>query len=176
MSIGGGRFNIYLTAAMAAALLCGCQTSKSRPPETSLRVHAEAQDQTLSARKISFFRTNPVEMRVDASPLLTDMDVTEASVVEALGGFALKIAFNQRGQWMLERHSSLNIGRRLGIFVQFGEKPAKALWVAAPVISSRITDGTLIFTPDATREEAEQIAAGLGEKPKEKKTAEDNKE
>jgi hypothetical protein len=34
-------------------------------------------------------------------------------------------------------------------------------WLAAPVISHRIGDGVLVFTPDATREEAEEIALGL---------------
>ena len=34
-------------------------------------------------------------------------------------------------------------------------------WLAAPVISHRISDGVLVFTPDATREEAEEIALGL---------------
>ena len=34
-------------------------------------------------------------------------------------------------------------------------------WLAAPLVQTHITDGLLVFTPDATREEADQIAAGL---------------
>ena len=49
----------------------------------------------------------------------------------------------------------------------------EARWLAAPRISQRIKDGVLVFTPDATREEAERIVRGLnnvaiklGNKPK----------
>ena len=38
---------------------------------------------------------------------------------------------------------------------------AEGRWLAAPRINKRIADGVLVFTPDATREEAEQIALGL---------------
>ena len=34
-------------------------------------------------------------------------------------------------------------------------------WLAAPKISQPITNGLLIFTPDATEEEARQIVQGL---------------
>ena len=34
-------------------------------------------------------------------------------------------------------------------------------WLAAPILQQRIRDGLLVFTPDATREEAERIVRGL---------------
>jgi hypothetical protein len=34
-------------------------------------------------------------------------------------------------------------------------------FLGAPLITKRITDGVFVFTPDATREEAERIVAGL---------------
>jgi len=34
-------------------------------------------------------------------------------------------------------------------------------WLAAPVISRRIPDGVLVFTPDASRAEADDIVLGL---------------
>ena len=61
-----------------------------------------------------------------------------------------------------------------GVFVQFGEKPGKALWLAAPIISNRISDGTLLFTPDASRENTEAIVQGLTKK-ESKKAAKDDK-
>jgi preprotein translocase subunit SecD len=156
------RFNIYLLAALSALLFCGCATHKKKEILTSLRVHAEAKDNTTFTRKITVFEESPIEMTVDQSTLVTDTEVTKASVVEALGGFALVIQFDKRGQWLLDQHSSLNIGRHLAIFAQYGEKPVKTRWIAVPIISNRISDGALIFTPDVTREEAEQIAKGLG--------------
>ena len=49
----------------------------------------------------------------------------------------------------------------IAIFSQFGEEMKDYRWLAAPVINRRISDGVLVFTPDATREEAEEIALGL---------------
>lgn len=158
------RFNTYLLAALGALLLCGCQTpTKSKKMNAVLRVHAEATENTAFTKTVKIFQNQSVEMKVDQSPLLLETDVVSASVVEALGGFALVIKFNPRGQWLLDQHSSLRRGKHLAIFIEFGEKPAINRWVAAPIISHRITDGTLIFTPDATRAEAEEFAGTLGE-------------
>ena len=52
-------------------------------------------------------------------------------------------------------------GKRFAIFCKFGEHLKNERWLAAPVISRRIADGVLIFTPDATREEADEIVLGL---------------
>ena len=156
------RFNIYFLTALAALLFAGCASHKKKEITTTLRVHAEANDSTTFTKKISLYENPSVEMEVDKSTLLTDAEVSSAAVVDALGGFALVIKFDKRGQWLLDQHSSLNIGRHLAIFVQYGEKSEKAKWLAAPIISNRISDGALIFTPDVTREEAEMIAKGLG--------------
>jgi hypothetical protein len=53
------------------------------------------------------------------------------------------------------------VGRRLVIFSEFGKKLSQNRWLAAPLIQRRIENGLLVFTPDATRAEAEEIAAGL---------------
>ena len=165
------RFNIYLLAAAACILFSGCATSKPKKIETVLQVHAAGTDKAIFTKKVKLFRDAPMEMRVEESPLLTGVDVKKATVVEALGGFALKIEFEARGRWILDSHSSLNIGKNLVIFAKFGEEPGVSRWIAAPIISNRISDGALIFTPDTTREEAELIAKGLGEQedPKAKK-------
>ena len=34
-------------------------------------------------------------------------------------------------------------------------------WLAAPLITKRISDGVFIFTPDASKEETERIVNGL---------------
>jgi len=176
------RFNIYLLAALSLLLVGGCASNKKddkkkeKKLETYLRVHAQAKDSTTFTKKITIFPNSPVTMTVDQSPLLTDTDVEKAQVVDTLGGFALVIKFDKRGQWLLDQHSSLNIGRTLAIFAQYGEKGAKTKWIAAPIISRRISDGTLLFTPDVTREEAEQIAKGLGKKTGLDKPSKDDKD
>jgi len=158
----GQRFNLYLLTAISLVLITGCATHKKKDLTTTLRVHTEAKENTTFTRKIKVFESSPVEMTVDESTLLTDAEVEKASIVEALGGFALVIQFDKRGQWLLDQHTSLNLGRHLAIFVQYGEKSEKASWIAAPILSHRIGDGALIFTPDVTREDAELIAKGLG--------------
>jgi preprotein translocase subunit SecD len=78
-----------------------------------------------------------------------------------VGGFVLRIQFDQSGTVMLEQCTAANRGRKIAIFSQFGEKIKDYRWLAAPVINRKISDGVLAFTPDATREEAEEIALGL---------------
>lgn len=176
MDIARLCFNIYLPVALSAALFCGCASGKkNKKVVTLLQVHAVATDKSSFTKKVSVFREAPVTMRVDDSPLLTEADVKEAAVVEALGGFALAIQFGTRGRWLLDQHSSMHKGRNLVIFARFGEKEGIKRWIAAPILSNRITDGALIFTPDATREEAEMIARGLGE-PKKKGKKEESAE
>jgi hypothetical protein len=53
----------------------------------------------------------------------------------------------------------------MAIFCRFVTPPDHKLnagrWLAAPLITQRIGDNTLTFTPDATRDESEAIATGL---------------
>ena len=173
MDIARLCFNIYLPVALSAVLFCGCASGKkNKKVVTLLQIHAVASDKSNFTKKVSVFREAPVTLRVEDSPLLTEADVKEAVVVEALGGFALVIQFEARGRWLLDQHSSMHKGQNLAIFARFGEKEGIKRWIAAPILSNRITDGALIFTPDATREEAEMIARGLGEPKKKGKKAE----
>ena len=82
-------------------------------------------------------------------------------MIDVVGGFALRIQFDLDGTVLLEEYTVENRGRKMAIFSQFGAQIKDYRWLAAPVISHRITDGVLIFTPDATREEADEIAIGL---------------
>jgi preprotein translocase subunit SecD len=110
---------------------------------------------------ISMLRDHPLEVTVLRESFLTEADVTEARVVEAEGGFALSVHFDHRGQWLLEQYSAGNKGRRFAIESEFGPGMTTKRWLAAPVISRRIGDGVLTFTPDTSREEADQIVLGL---------------
>ncbi len=106
-----------------------------------------------------------VTLRVDRQPFLQDINVLEAKVIDDVGGFALSIQFDRKGTWILEQFSGAILGRRIAIFSPFGEAPEytlnKGRWLGAIQVSKRITDGLLIFTPNTTREEAEEIALGL---------------
>lgn len=168
MIIRRHRFNIYLLAALALGALCGCQSDEflRRRQLSTLRVHIETnQDGTDKVQTVPVFREHPVSVTVSKTPVLTEANVAEAAVVDEPGGFALRIKFDRQGTWLLELASTDNRGRHFAIFSEFAngprDKKAEGRWLAAPKISQRIKDGVLSFTPDATREEAANIALGL---------------
>ena len=97
--------------------------------------------------------------------------MSDARVVDVVGGFALRIAFGRRGGYLLEQATGSNRGKHYVVFSQFPSlqdpKVNQSRWLAAPLIGARLSDGALFFTPDASREEACQIARGLNNVAKE---------
>jgi len=164
MMIRWNRFNIYLAPTLAVVMACGCQTPESKHQKelSTLRIHLETiPDSSKRSQPVPIYREHPVTIEIEKTPFLTEAHVKEAKVVDVMGGFAISIQFNREGKWLLESHSTANRGRRYAIFSQFGGEIKQGRWLAAPVFSQRILDGLLIFTPDATREEADDIVMGL---------------
>ena len=165
MKIRWNRFNIYLVVALAAVAVCGCQIfggTKAERQLSTLRLHLEAsRDGTKANEPIPVYREKPVIVNVEKTPFLTEADVAEAKVIDEVGGFALRIRFNHAGTAILEGYTTENRGKKIAVFSQFGDKIKDHRWLAAPVIAHRISDGVFTFTPDATREESEEIALGL---------------
>lgn len=165
MIIDRARFNIYLLSAAVLVCMCGCQTAghNKNKDVATLRVHIEVVPEAMDfSTTVFIYRKNPVPVTVDKSPCLTEADVTSASVVDVEGGYDLRIQFDRRGSWLLENYTTTNPGKHLAIFSSFKDKEKKeARWLAAPIIRGRISNGILMFTPDATHEEAEEIARGL---------------
>jgi SecDF, P1 head subdomain len=165
MIISEQRFNIYLLVALAAAMAGGCQSTPERQAKkalSTLRLHLESgSDRTKSTESVPVYREKPVYVTVQKEPFLSEANVTAASVVDEEGGYALRIQFDDDGQVLLEECTTRNRGRRIAIFSQFAPELKDYRWLAAPLITHRISDGVLVFTPDATREEAQEIAVGL---------------
>jgi preprotein translocase subunit SecD len=168
MKIRWHRFNIYLLTALALVLVCSCRTAEGKRKKAlaTLQLRQEiTRDSTGRGETVTVHKDPLITMTVDPTPFLTDANVKKAKVVEVPGGYALSIQFDRQGAWLLEQFTASSLGRHIAIFSQFGEPPDyklnKGHWIAAPKISSHITDGLLIFTPDTTREEAETIATGL---------------
>jgi len=165
MNIRGWRFNIYLALALALAAFCGCKTPGETNPRklvSTLRLHLEAtRDGTKGNEPVPIYRENPVMVNVQTQPFLAENYITEARVVNVMGGFALHIQFDNSGTALLEQYTTANRGRRIAVFSQFGEDLKDIRWLAAPIINRRIQDGVFTFTPDATREECEELARGL---------------
>jgi len=168
------RFNGYLllapvlALALALALGCGCRTEEGKREKalSTLQVFLEVnQDASNRSRPVPIYRDHPVQINVASEPFLTQANVSEARVVEAVGGFAMRIHLDRRGTWFLEQCTIANHGKHLAILTQFPSPKDPEVhenrWLAAPLIAGRVSDGILFFTPDATREEATQIVLGL---------------
>lgn len=162
MKIRRLRFNLYLCVALA--VFVGCQTAarKRKHQPSTLRVHVQVHpDGTNMSEPVPIFRERPVMVNVDKIPALTEANVAEAKVVDAVGGFAIRLQFDRQGTWLLEQRSVEHRGQRFAIYCQFGPGLKESRWLAAPIVSRRIPDGVLVFTPDASRTEAEEIVLGL---------------
>lgn len=163
MQMCANRFNTYL---LLAALLAGagCQTAESEKKKeiSTFRVHLSMPSNSAQpGQTVSVFRENPLFLTVEPRPFLTEMQVASAAVLDVMGGYVLQVQFDRRGMWLLEQYTVANKGRHLAIFSQFGTTADESRWLAAPAIQKGIGDGSLVFTPDASREEAERIVHGL---------------
>ncbi len=153
------RFNSYLALALVLGLTMGCQSTKSHKlKEASLRLHLEVNaDGSDRNEAIPVGRQQPFQVNVDKSAFLTEFNIERASVVDAMGGYSITVQYDKEGSWLLEQYSTAYKGKRFAIAAEFGEMR----WLAAPVMNQRIANGLLVFTPDASREEAEKLVEGL---------------
>lgn len=160
------RFNIILLSFAVVLGLCACSTTGKKNKFSALRIHLEtARDGTDRNKPVPLFRDKSQLVNIESSPFLSEGNVSEARIVEAVGGFAVEIQFERRGAWLLETYSTANRGRRFAIYAEFKDPadPKQVInrWIAAPLIQKRVTSGILSFTPDATRAEAEEFVKGL---------------
>lgn len=150
-------FNTYLLAALCAAWLGGCASPPRSKDAPVVRVYLEmTPDGTGHQETIPIGRRPLFDVTVQKQPFLTEFHLKRAEVRDdKLGGCEMVLEFNRQGRWLLDEVSTANKGRRAAIFILFGKT---AHWTAAPVMKNRISDGTLAFTPDLTRAEAETLA------------------
>ncbi|HUB88058.1 MAG TPA: hypothetical protein VMB22_09225 [Verrucomicrobiae bacterium] len=163
------QFNVYFALA-ALVLLCGCKTASHNQNDkaaAALRVHLEfdAGDTTGldTIGTATVLRDNPVEYKILNEPALTEANVIGARIINTPGGFALEIRFDEAGGYILEQDTAANPGKHLLIFGQWGDKKTDGRWLAAQIITHRIANGVLAFTPDMSLDEAEKLVDGLNE-------------
>jgi hypothetical protein len=163
------RFNVYLVLGLGAGLLAACHSTDTKMKKEALstfRVYIEARrDAAERSQNVTVGRSHPVSFSVEKDPFLSERNIKEAKVVNEVGGFAIQVQFDRQGTWLFEQYTTANKGKHLAILSQFPTPPDENLnegrWLAAPRISNNVTNGLLSFTPDTTREEAEQIVLGL---------------
>ena len=148
---------------MALAGLCGCQSDKKSKGVGALRVHIEINtDNSGTSQMVSVVRSDPMAFNIANEPILTEDSILAAKVIDTRGGgFAVEVQFDNSSALMLEQYSAGNPGKHLVIFGQWSDKVADGRWLAAPLITHRIFNGILSFTPDMSREEADRLVIGL---------------
>lgn len=163
MMIKFARFNLYLCAALAL-LFSACSSpeekkeKKEKKQVAYLELHMEVnRDGSSDNEEVTINRTSPYTINVDKMPFVDSADLDQAVVVDDLGGFAIALKFNWRGTQLLDGATATNHNKRIAIFARF----PKERWLASPLITKRIGDGVLQFTPDCSREEAERLVRGL---------------
>jgi hypothetical protein len=162
MKVCARRFNVYFALAAAMAMLCGCQTDKQDEKTGALRVHLETNPGPEgTSQDVSVLRSDPVSVTIAPDPILTEANIIAAKVIELPGGFAIEVQFDEMSASALEQFTAAYPGRHLVIYGQWGDKLANGRWLAAPLITHRISDGVLAFTPDASRDEADELVLGL---------------
>lgn len=168
------RFNIKLLLPVCLLAIVGCQSPEARQARqvATLRVHLETNPNPPGqSEPVLVLRSAPITINIEKSPFLNEAHIASSKIIDTPEGFIVSIQFNQQGQWLLEQYSSANSNRRFAIRTQFRQGTnALDRWIAAPLITRRITDGYLNFTPDADRAEAECFVQGwnnvAGYKPK----------
>jgi hypothetical protein len=154
-------FNIIL--AFFALALLGCKTTedKAKAKEASfVRFHLETNpDGTPYNETISIYRADPAKLTVEKEAALDErfMKWAEMVDVDSMGGIGIKITFDDDGTRRLDYLTTSNKGRHLAVEARWTE----SRWLAAPLITKRISNGIFIFTPDASREETQRIVVGL---------------
>ncbi len=165
----GGLLNAGTTNRVATPKESGSQTNapltekelkkKKKKAKSTLRVHLEVpRDGSNRNEDITVLRGNPMVINVEKEPILDQFHLVGAKVVQGLGGVEIELTFDSNGRTILQNISAANRGRRLAIGSDFDKKRR---WLAAPMITRLLSDGTLRFTPDASPEEIEILVAGL---------------
>jgi hypothetical protein len=165
MKIRRLRFNIYLSIGILAALLAsGCHSvpADKKPPKKGygvLRLHIETNvDGTDKNGTVMIGRREPFPLNVNKLPFIEETQFARVSRTDdGMGGFGLSVQLDRQGTWLLEQYTVAKKGRRIAVFAELEDFH----WIAAPVITKRITNGVFAFTPDASREEVDKLVLGL---------------
>lgn len=165
MKRGAWFFNLYVLCVLAL-VVAGCASSgkgKRSKEMALLSLHLEENPDGTPRNQIVYVsREHRVPVSVQVTPFLDQRSLTKAILTEELGGFAIALQFERHGTWALEQMTTSYKDARLAVLCRWTNgKERDTRWLAAPRIEQAVTNGVFIFTPDATRQEAELIVRGL---------------
>jgi len=151
------NWNLAATLALGG-LLAGCATGSKEDQLSTIRIHLEVnplmERHNMTA---TVLRAHPIDLIVAEEPLVHEGFLDEAGIVTSGDTFSLRLKFDDTGSRLLANYTAINLGKRMAVMAQFPE----SRWLAAPVISGRITNGVVMFTPDADLAETRRLIDGL---------------
>lgn len=173
-------FNHFLLVLATGLLAGGCVTTPDYPaaeqraatvkekkkPEkkpdkkeaTIIRIYLEKnQVEEGRTQTVSVYRDNPITVNFDLSPVLYEAHIAGAVVVPTEEGAAIRIQLTPEGAHLLDSLSVFERGKRLGVAARWTE----GRWLGAPRLVRRISDGSIVFIPDAAPVELEHIVNGI---------------
>jgi len=177
MKFQRGWFNIYFIC-LLAILGSACHSMGGSKQLATVRLYLETPREGNGAGKVLVTRAM-IPMSIESEPFLDESDISKARLIEEPDGtYSIELAFDEHGTMLLELKSVENKGRHIVVFCHFPPpgtkqdeegtgtkpepgKPRTSGWVSAVEITGRLSNGTLVFTPDTTREEAKRIVDGL---------------
>lgn len=137
--------------------------SKKEKPKLnkSLRVYVETKHD-IEERSLPAVvgRSSPMKFMVEKLPILNEVHVESAALLDQPGSFQVQVKFNSLGARILESYTAAAAGRHLLIMTELNKE---GRWIAAPLIRRRLGNGILIFTPDASREDMDLLVRGLNQ-------------
>lgn len=159
------RFNLFLSLAALLPLLGGCASmGHKKEPLSAMAIYVSVAPGAMSTggtETVSVLRSDPVQVTIDKEPVLTEQNVLAAKLIDTPDAPAIDLQFDPMGTVVLEQYSATNPGGHFVIFGKWGKDLKNSRWLMAPLITTRIHDGVLSFTPDMSRDEAVQFVQGL---------------
>jgi len=134
---------------------------KKPKPIKSIRVYLETRHD-IPERSLPAVvgRSSSMKFTVEKLPILNEVHVEAAALIDQPGGYEVMVKFNSIGTRILESYTAAAGGRHLVIMTEIDKE---GRWIAAPLIRRRIGDGRLVFTPDASREDMDRLVKGLNQ-------------
>jgi hypothetical protein len=174
-------FNIFLLAA-GVVLGGGCHSSGLNPNKQYATVSIFMEGRRGESLPVHIGQ-DPTPIYVAPEALLTEEDLQKATLLDNPDGtYGIQLTFNDHGKLVLDMQTTSNKGKHLVIFAKFppkgwkepkedaapavekpgAGKPRSSAWLAAPLIPGNgLSSGSLLFAPDVSHEEADQIVRGL---------------
>ena len=162
------RFNLFLLLAALMPLLGGCGSLwHTNEPLSTVSIFVSVTPNSSpfkgATETVSVLRSDPVQVTIDKQPILTEGNIVAAKVISTPAAPGIELRFDAMGTVVLEQSSATNPGGHFVIFGRWGKDLKSSRWLMAPLITTRINDGILSFTPDMSRDEAAQFVLGLND-------------